>query len=158
MQLLNNSSEITQKIRLDVIGDYSSTYGQMVYDYAKNIPNIKFWGRIPHEEVIKYYANIDVLLCPSSVDPMPVVVTEALRFKKLVIISKAIGQSAFLIDGESCLMLDKFDAECLADKMKEAILGDNLDQYGKAGRKIYDANFSLEKFEKNVLEAVESII
>ena len=89
---------------------------------------------------------------------MPVVVTEALMFKKLVIISKAIGQSAFLIDGESCLMLDKFDAECLADKMKEAILGDNLDQYGKAGRKIYDANFSLEKFEKNVLEAVESII
>lgn len=158
VQLLNNSSEITQKIRLDVIGDYSSTYGQMVYDYAKNIPNIKFWGRIPHEEVIKYYANIDVLLCPSSVDPMPVVVTEALMFKKLVIISKAIGQSAFLIDGESCLMLDKFDAECLADKMKEAILGDNLDQYGKAGRKIYDANFSLEKFEKNVLEAVESII
>ncbi len=158
VQLLNNSSEITQKIRLDVIGDYSSPYGQMVYDYAKNIPNIKFWGRIPHEEVIKYYANIDVLLCPSSVDPMPVVVTEALMFKKLVIISKAIGQSAFLIDGESCLMLDKFDAECLADKMKEAILGDNLDQYGKAGRKIYNANFSLEKFEKNVLEAVESII
>ena len=158
VQLLNNSSEITQKIRLDVIGDYSSPYGQMVYDYAKNIPNIKFWGRIPHEEVIKYYANIDVLLCPSYVDPMPVVVTETLMLKKLVIISKAIGQSAFLIDGESCLMLDEFDAECLADKMKEAILGDNLDQYGKAGRKIYDANFSLEKFEKNVLEAVESII
>lgn len=158
VQLLNNSSEITRKIRLDIIGDYSSPYGQKVYAYARDIPNIKFWGRISHEEVIKYYANIDVLLCPSSVDPMPVVVTEALMLKKLVIISKAIGQSAFLIDGESCLMLDEFNAECLADKMKEAILGDNLDQYGKAGRKIYDANFSLEKFEKNVLEAVESII
>ncbi len=158
MQILNQSLEINKKIRLDIIGDYSSPYGQMVYDYAKDILNVRFLGRISHEEVIRYYANIDVLLCPSSVDPMPVVVTEALMFKKLVIISKAIGQSVFLIDGESCLMLDKFDAECLADKMKEASLGDNLDQYGKAGRKIYDANFSLEKFEKNVLEAVESII
>lgn len=156
VHLLNNSSDITREMRLDIIGDYSSPYGQMVYDYAKDISNVRFLGRITHEEVIEFYANIDALLCPSSVDPMPVVVTEALMLKKLVIISKAIGQSAFLIDGESCLMLDEFDAECLADKMKAAISAGNLDQYGQAGRKIYDAYFSLEKFEKNILEVVKN--
>lgn len=158
VQLLNKSSDITREIRLDIIGDYSSPYGQKVYDYAKDIPNIKFWGRIPHEEVIEYYANIDVLLCPSSVDPMPVVVTEALMLKKPVIISEAIGQAAFLKDGESCFMLEAFDTKSLADKMEEALSDGNLERYGQAGREIYEAFFSFEKFENNVLEIVESIL
>lgn len=69
------------------------------------IPCIKCMGILNQDAIREVYEKIDVLLCPSLHDPMPVVVTEAMMHKKTCIISDMTGQYEYIlpyVNGLTC--------------------------------------------------------
>lgn len=117
---------------------------------------IKYLGSVPHDELMKLYADIDVVLCPSRDDPMPIVCTEAFIFEKTVIVSENTGTAGFIKNKQNGLLIPSVDANALADAMIYTVEHkDELPAIGKKARKIYDDYFTLEKFDESVKRIAE---
>ncbi|WP_057462822.1 glycosyltransferase family 4 protein [Pseudovibrio sp. POLY-S9] len=98
-------------------------------------------GRIPHEDVPRYYSLIDIAPFPRKPQPVTELVSpmkplEALSMKKAIVVSSVAALSEMVRDGETGLIFEKGNIENLADKLEVLIDDAKLrDQLGDAGRK-----------------------
>lgn len=152
------SKEDRQKCIFRIIGDAAfENNGLMQYvkEAVEEIQELEYDGALPYETMQKMYENIDVVVCPSRIDPMPVVVTEGFMFHKTCIISDRIGTAEYVTDGQEGFLCKAGDAESLAEKMKFVIHNQQLlKSITENGRKIYDRYFTLDVFYNNVKEIV----
>ncbi len=119
------------------------------------IQNVKLFGSMGHEDVMKLYSQIDVVVCPSRNDPMPVVVTEGMMMEKVCVVSEDVGQASMLVDKKSGLICRTDDVEDLCNKMKWILENrDRMREIGKEAKQVYKKYFSMEQFEKNVIRIV----
>ncbi len=126
---------------------------EMQFSEIKVMPPMK---RSRWEEVSN---NVDVLVCPSRNDPMPVVITEFIRDKKTCIVSDMTGPARYMEDEVNGLICKADDAESLAEKMRWAIMNHSkLRDIGEAARKIYDEKFRMDIFEQNMLKIINNDI
>lgn len=108
---------------------------------------VSMLGEMTREEIRKAYEDIDILVCPSREDPLPIVVTEAMMFEKACIVSDSIGMADYILEGENGLICKTGDANDLAKKMSWMIDNrDKLEQIGYHARKTYEENFTMERF------------
>ena len=95
------------------------------------------------EQLDRFYQHIDVLLCPSRDDPMPIVVTQAMMHAKPCIISENVGQSEYIKQGENGFTFrnEKTDelAECMVWTLEHR---PELRVIGERTREIYETEFS----------------
>ena len=141
-----------EKAIFKVIG---SVIEQHVYDdlilKAKEFKCVEILGPISHEEMLKMYQQIDVVVCPSRMDPMPVVVTEGLMNHKVCIASSATGSSKLITDGKDGFICE-VNAKSLAEKMAWIIdHQEELDSIKESARNLYETYFSMDVFEKNIM-------
>ena len=118
---------------------------------------VKVWGTIEHDKVLELYSEIDVVVCPSRNDPLPVVVTEGMMNKKVCIVSDMTGSADYIIPYESGLVCKAGDVESLEDCINWVL--DNKQEMKRIGEnayQIYKKVFSMESFEKNILEIIEN--
>lgn len=153
------SEETREKADFTIIGNIVE---QHIYDYivqkAQNIDNLKILDGVSHEEMLQMYENIDVIVCPSRVDPMPVVVTEGLMNSKVCIVSGQTGSAKIITDGKDGVICE-VSAESLAQKIEWVICNyENLDAMKENARKLYLEKFSMDVFEKNVLQILQNKI
>lgn len=151
--------DANEKARFKVIGDayFPDTSAEFTRSFraraAKN-PSVEVCPGMTHEAYLDELKKADVLVCPSSDDPMPVVVTEALMLGKLCICSNAIGQAAILKDGHDIMIFPSGSAEALAEAMSQVInQPEILQKFTEAARQAYHAHFSMEKFEEHLMSA-----
>ena len=75
------------------------------------------------------------------------------------ILSDRVGVASYVNDGESGLVFANEDHEELAGRIRMLLNEPNRsEQIGKAGRKLYEANFSHARFAENIIGNVEKII
>lgn len=138
-----------------IVGDceHSENFAKKIIEEAANYPEVKVIGKCNRKDINDIYKKITILVCPSLDDPMPVVVTESMMMHKPCIVSNLAGQARFIEPKKNGLICIAGDAVDLAEKIKWVI--DHPMQCSNMGiesRKIYDALFSIDVFEKNVLE------
>lgn len=119
-------------------------------DIAKN-ENIIFTGQLSHEDTLKEMKNLDVVVCPSLDDPMPIVCTEAMLLKKVVICSNKTGTASFIQNG-----INGYIYNLETDNLSQIIIDayNNKTQFDKLGNKwhqVYLDNFTNDIFEKNII-------
>lgn len=151
------SEEQREKAEFKVIGDIveSQAYESLVAK-AKALPCFEVMGSVEHKEMLRMYKDIDVVVCPSRMDPMPVVLAEGLMNHKVCIASKATGIAALITDGKDGFVCE-VNAESLAIKMAWIIEHKSeLDCIQEEGRKLYENNFSMNVFEKNIMGILKS--
>ena len=160
--ILHAMSYLTQKeldkIHIRVIGNQNSFYAsELKKQSEKNKLPIDFISEIEREEIEKVYSEIDVLLCPSRVDCMPVSVAEAMSNRIPAIVSNSVGTVDYLVDGENGLVFDCNNPEMLAEKIRWCINNQtSIELLGKKAREVYKKYFSMEVFEKHLLFAVRN--
>lgn len=112
---------------------------------------VKYIGELEHEQLLQLFTNVDIALSPSLDDPMPIVCTEAMALEKGVIVSENTGTAGFIENGKNGYKVPAGDPLALAEVIERMVLyKDKLPMLGKAARKIYDDNFTMEIFEKNI--------
>lgn len=112
---------------------------------------IEYLGAKSHDDLMSCMEGTDVLLCPSLDDPMPIVCTEAMMMGKVVVASTKTGTASLIKDGENGFIVKAGDAKALADTIvRVCAMRNRFEDIGKEARKIYEENFSLPIFKKNV--------
>jgi len=122
--------------------------------------NIRFLGRLPHEQLLGLYAEgrVDVVVLPSIVtgddvrEGIPVALMEAMSYGIPVISTRTGGIPELLGDG-SGIMVEEKDAESLAGAIETLI--NDPDYYaltGMRGRKRIERDFNISLISKRLLE------
>lgn len=118
-------------------------------------PCVKYVGELEHDSLLALFANMDMVLCPSLDDPMPIVCTEAMALGKGVIVSENTGTASFIENGVNGYKVPAGDPEALAKVIEAAVLNrENLPILGKEARKIYEENFTMEIFKQHIKQVI----
>ncbi len=122
-------------------------YDRSVFELANGIECISIMGNLTREQMKEAFCKIDVVVCCSREDPLPIVVTEGLMYEKLCIISDVIGNTEYLHNGEDSIWFKNNDKTDLANKIKWVLNNrSEAGRIGRNGRLIYEKSFTLEAF------------
>ncbi len=138
---------------LILIGDsISSDLPAELKKLAGNEAHIQFLDTIRQPDAYHaFYDRIEVLLCPSRTDPMPLVVFDAMMHGCPVILSDTVGQMSYIRNGKNGFVFKSEDEKALASRMKQIM--DSADDYPKmsaAVRQTFLDHFTLDHAEKEI--------
>ena len=119
-KLLADSGEIGD-IQLDLVGKTGAYADELKAKYGKE-KWFHLVGKLPREEVMKRYAQADVVCFPSWWENMPMVCIEAMLSGAVVIGSNSGGMSEIIEDGKSGFLMTPRDPQVLANKIKEVCM------------------------------------
>lgn len=120
--------------------------------------NVKRIDEVPHSELLHIYKEMDVLVCPSLDDPLPIVVTDALCRSKLVICSNMVGSASYLKKYNAGIVYNGRDHLALRQAIEKTINSDaTIDNLRSNGRKLFEDLFSFEAFDNNFEKVLTSL-
>ena len=132
-------------------GELSANLRQLSEQYSC----VKIKGEIDYTRMMDLYQAIDVVVCASREDAMPVVVAEGCMMCKASIVSNATGVAEFLEHGKTGLIFESENVDELVSRIKWAVEHkDELRRIGENSRRIYDTCFSMKIFEERLLSAI----
>ena len=141
------------------VGGYADEgYYQKVVRAAKGLDCIRFLGILPNREVLALYAASDCVALPSIDDTMPVVLTEGMMLRRIILCSRRTGTAYYLEEGKSGFLFDPNDVKELSEKLRYILAHIHdpaLRSMGEAARRIYEQEFTTEVFRRDLLAAVE---
>ena len=122
----------------------------------KDIPEIIFTGVV--EDVYEYLSKADVLICPSREDPMPAVCAEAMMYELPCLISDSTGTATYIREKVNGLIFQNSNIDELERQIVWCVENrQRLSSIGKSSEKIYEENFAMNIFERNLLKAIEKM-
>lgn len=149
-----------KKAEFLLIGHYSedNSYYKSVKELSSGKENVKFVGLLNRKEITEAFNDIDVVVCPSKQDSLPIAVTEGMMHAKVCIVSDKTGTIDFIENGKNGFICKQGDEYDLAEKMKYIINHrEKLRDIGNQAREVYEKYFSMKEFglrlEKAILEA-----
>ncbi len=133
-----------------------SEYFNDVMNIAKGASNIYWKGEMTREELEDIYPQIDVIVCPSRQEGIPIVVNEGLMNAKVCIVADTAGDNDYIVDGESGFFFHGEDADELAEKMAYAAENyENLGKMRQKARQVYVDHYSMESFRSRLEKEIE---
>jgi glycosyltransferase involved in cell wall biosynthesis len=91
-----------------------------------NMPNTKVLGRLPLEDLQKYYQRAVVFCLPTHLEPFGVVFIEAMSYSLPIVATQIGAIPDFVSQGENGYMVDPGDVDGLAKRLIEIIDNPNL--------------------------------
>lgn len=141
------------------VGDGSEKYYQNMLKRAKGINEIEFLPSMSFDDLLKEYANSDVIVSTSRNDPMPIVLTYAFMFSKLCLSSNATGTSLLMDDMQTGVLFESGNSKGLSLKIIDIIENNKkYESIAQNGYKVYKNNFSQEQFKGKVKELLDKYI
>lgn len=133
-----------------------SEYFTSVMSIAENAPNIIWKGELTRDAIEAVYPQIDVIVCPSRQEGIPIAVNEGLMNAKVCIVADTAGDNDYIVDGESGFFFHSEDADELADKMAYAAENyENLGKMRQKARQVYVDHYSMESFRSRLEKEIE---
>lgn len=154
------SKEEIDKSRFYIIGSYDSgEYASRIIEESKKLKNIIVTGNLTREEMNNIYSKIDIVVCPSREDPLPIVMTEAMMYRKPCIASDSTGTADYIKDGINGFVCKTEDSEDLCEKMRYFIHHqEKIEIMGKEARKVYEEYFTMDKFADRLCNQMQKTI
>lgn len=125
---------------------------------ADETGTIKIFGEIPSEEIPNLYRQIDVVVCPSREDPLPVVLSEGMMNHKVCIMSDMTGTADLVDDMVNGLVFKSESADELAGKITWIVENWNSEKVVSIkdnSRTLFETQFSNAALEKKIKEIIE---
>lgn len=143
-------NEILNNIEFWIIGPEGEK--KVVEKVKKNQSKyFKYLGSMQYNDLMEKMREINVVLCPSLDDPMPMVVTEAMMQKKVVLVSENTGTASLIDDGVNGFIVETSNSKALADKIEQIYIKRNkLKGIGEKGKVIYEKYFTEKCFSENI--------
>ena len=152
---------IDPSVRLFIVGDVEGDAGidRALFEWAKNSEVVVFTGKIPTEEVYRYYAPMDVLVHPTYREGFGMVVQEAGAFGIPCVTTKIPGASEVMEDGKSCVLVAPKDVKGLEEAMTRLLKSrETVRRLGAEARRrvetLYAREIMLEYQKKDYLETL----
>lgn len=155
------------KFQVDFIGGLTKEMSGDEFDTALTMMGLNgcsaYHGPKYGDEKYAFYRDADIFVLPSYTEALPVSILEAMQFALPVVASNVGGVSAeveegvsgFLLGGKQPIMLNTFRPDVceIADKLQVLLTDTDLrHKMGSAGREKFEREFTLEVFEKRIVE------
>lgn len=152
--------EVKENIRFWIIGDIgTNNYSNDIRELVSREPAIQIIGELTRDEIHRAFKDIDIVVCPSREDPLPIVMTEGMMYGKVCITSDANGTIDYIEDGKNGFICKSGDPGDLAKKMRWIINNkDKLPFIGAQARKTYEEYFTLERFGEQLESVLQETI
>lgn len=148
-----------QKCEFYLVGQDTSLLAVKLKEDIRELPQVTMMGKVDREKINELFDQTDILICPSREDPMPTVVGEAMMHSVACIISDVIGTVEYIQDKKSGLLFRSEDSSDLAEKIEWCIdHRDESEKMGRNAREIYEKFFSMEAFEKKLMNLLDNKI
>lgn len=153
-------AEEKERLRFLIIGPIGTDeYDSTVRELASKESAVEITGRLTRRELGMVYKKIDIVVCPSLEDSLPIVATEGMMYGKVCIVSDAAGTADYIEDGKNGLICKAGDSEDLCRKMRWAIQNrKKLQAMGNEARKVYERHFSMGSFGERLEKALQETI
>ena len=109
------------------------------------IKQIKIINGLSHDKILKLYKKTNLLIACSKIDPLPVVVSEAMMMECPCLVSSGCGQFKYIKDGINSYKYNVNDVEEMKKKLLFAIKNTNNIKLRKKERETYLYNFSMQQ-------------
>lgn len=149
-------------VQATISGENGDVSYEEVYDYIckKGLNNFILLMRGAYgEDKFKLISDCDIFVFPTFVELFPGVILEAMQCGK-AIVSTTTGAIAEIIDNRinGLLTTEKKNPKVIADLVEEYIQNPSLiSKYGLAAREKYENNYTIDKFERNMLEMLTKV-
>ena len=159
------------KFQADFVGGLTKEMSGEEFDCALSMMGLNgcctYYGPKYGDDKYSFFSQADVFVLPSYTEAFPVSILEAMQFALPVVASNVGGVSAevedgvsgFLLGGKLPIMLNTFrpDACEIADKLQVLLTDTDLrHKMGLAGREKFEREFTLEVFEKRMVEILSN--
>ncbi len=147
-------------LRVVMIGELggSSAFAEKIGQQVKQLNNLEWIQEMTQDKLDDFFENIDILVCPSREDPMPVVVTQAMMHGKVCVISENVGQAEFILQQKNGFVFPSEDMNALMGILMWLVNNrDKCAEIGKASRGIYEKEFSEEIMKKKLDVLLEDV-
>jgi len=159
--LLEGFARLTKSVkgvRLSLVGDGPLRRQLEEFCTQRGIHDVKFWGTLPHGEVLKHIANSDIFILTSVEEGMPTVILEALALGKPVIASAVGGIPEIIKEGVNGILVPpkspKHVAKAIERLLSDSKLRRKLGKAGAEGVKNFAWSKIIEKYERIYKDAL----
>ena len=143
---------IKNKVELNFLGENTSKL-DITADYFEYF---KILGVLDGDKKYQAIANCDVCLCPSTDDPNPQAVMEAMMMQKPCIVTDKVGQSKYITNKEDGLVIPAADSRAIAEAIEFFVQNpDKIQEMGLKSYELYKKYFSYDKYINQVLNILE---
>ena len=129
-------------------------------DLERQIPGISFWqtGFIRNQRRLgSVFAAADVFLFTSLQDNLPIMIQEALAAGTPVVGFSAGGVTEMVDHGRTGWLCPVGDQLALNQNLRDALTGDQLEQYGEAARNAIREKFNMDVFGQTHLQLYKEV-
>lgn len=131
-------------------------FSESLLELSEQYSCVKIKGEIDNTQMMDLYRAVDVVMCVSREDALPVVVAEGCMMRKASIVSNATGIAEFLDHGKTGLIFESENVDELSSLIQWTVEHkDEVKRIGKSSRRVYDTYFSMDIFKQNLLAAIE---
>ncbi len=124
-----------------------------------DVPNCTVVGRVPLEEVNRYYERSSVFCLPTRREPFGIAFIEALTYKLPVVATNIAAIPDFILDGENGYLVSPNNVEQLAEALIDLVGNPRKCQiFGEKGYRIATERYSWEKVGAKIRENIESVV
>ena len=123
----------------------------------ESLGNINFYGKIPHEQLIKKYKNYLFYISLSTHEGNSKTILEAMASGCIVIASDIPNNREFIVDNTNGLLVDLEKNDLLALLNNLSKDEEKLNKISKNAMKTIFENFRIEKFIEKELEIYKSL-
>lgn len=149
----NLPGHIREKVEIWFVGP--GVLSEDLLELSKQYACVKIKGEIDNTQMRNLYCAVDVVMCVSREDALPVVVAEGCMMRKASIVSNATGIAEFLDHGETGLIFESENVDEISSLIQWAVEHkDEVKRIGENSRRVYDTYFSMNIFEGNLLAAI----
>ncbi|MCU0536489.1 MAG: glycosyltransferase family 4 protein [Hydrococcus sp. Prado102] len=156
--LLQALSEIKLPFRLLLVGD-GSTRSQ-VEDAASKlnlVERVEFLGS--RDDIDEILSKVHIFVLATHWESFGIVSVEAMRAMLPVVGSDVGGVSEVVVEGETGFLVPSGDVIAMRDRLAQLIADPQLRiKMGKAGRKRYEENFTIEQMLDRILEVYQAVL
>lgn len=130
-------------------------FGRKIKKMVRNVPTIKMQGVLSREEIYNIFPQIDVVVCASREDPLPITMTEGMMFGKVCITTDKTGTVDFIKNGVNGFTVPAENVCALKEKLQWIMNNrEKLKAIGANARKTYENYFSMEAFGERLEAAL----
>lgn len=159
-KLNNTDQQLAKKIRLRLVGSGPQTeeLKQLTINLGLK-SKVDFVGRVPHQEVPKELAKLDIYIALSRRESFGVAIIEAGAAGRPVVVSNTGGLPEVTLDGITGLVVPKENPQAAADAIEKLVLNPQLRlQMGLAGKEHVSTTYSWDTCIENMIQVFENTI
>lgn len=152
--------DVRRKCVFYFIGVSKNENRKMIENACQEFEQIRYVYEMNQKDMAEFYKKINVLVCPSRDDPMPIVVTQALQNGIPCIVSSQVGQCEYIKAIGGGTVFPSEDIIALKQQITKYALctTEDLEKCSKSAELIFDSYFLEELMRKNVEKVLSELL